>query len=1505
MSSPVCFELGCLALLLSAAGMCSTACAQEAAESEAAENALLRGCLFAYYPSAGEARVGIDFDRSRVRLPGAVAFGQGVEHASVSIVKRGSDKTLATAPLGVRAGKSRVVSIDLPDLNGHYEARYTLRGAHGTREFVVTFERLTYPWEGNSLGVTDEVYPPFEPVEADQDGTVKIVGRTYRLDGLGMPKQIEATGIALLHGPTVVRYRLTSGEEGVIESGPPTLQSANRAGAIYTGQGLSSVAEIRSRATVEFDGMVKVEWTFAPGRQSVEIERMWLEIPMRRETATLMHNITDGNRVHHAGATPEGDGVVWTSSQARRHAQWQNTFNCYLWLGQGARGLAWFGENDRGWLTEKGGSKAPIQQVVRDGDAIRLEVSLVNTPARIEREHQVVFGIQASPTKPRVKGWRAQYPPPAGMSGPVNPWGGIQCAAKWPYRDRWEVVDQINLGKHTGSVDQQWFKDFAKAHNAPLVHGRVDWVERTLYIAKREARLPKDYPTFTYFEEMRASPIRPEWQTFQDEWGVIPFTARQWPTEDVMRHGFNASPNVAISFQPSYQDYGLYYANEWLKRGVGLYWDNTYPQPAYKPFNTAAYTTDDGATQPAMSLFNQRAYQKRIWNLLQAHRKTSPVPLEWSVHMTSTLLLPLHTFATVQLDHEFNLAAPVPPDCIRTTMTGLQCGNLPHALFELSGKVNPKTKPLSGKHRRRIEWGMRRVHEIVPGPGFADTGGPLEAPFRSFGYGREDIEVHHYWDDGLALTVDQDDVKWITLYDPKADRGLVVLSSWDHNEKQAGVVLGDRFTSTQYAFLDAETGVSLGQGGRGIKISLPPPYGTRVVLAVPAGEKHGITWSLRTPKQVAADMARPDQPNAEPVKGPAPSAAPEDVMRDVDPGRILFADDFSNGLSAEWTQSRGVEVVQDGADAEGHNRFARITQPGVSLQSPPIRRRSAKQAAENAEAMEAWGDYALRFRFRVGSFVEDTDSSSPLATFFQLVWRHQPTLENAGVRQTAYIQLWRENRAWRLAGPYVAWNGRNESFALKDQIAKHPQVGQVDTDWHEVEVRVVGDRTQIRLDDQVMFDGREERKSNGGFAITSLWDARATPEYLDIDDVVAWRIHDVLASGESPSILAAYTPRPPALDGILDDAAWRQAGALGAAQPHWRHWRGHVGTGDPLRFGRRSWTAYDQDYFYIAMEAEADDPLQLRSSDGNVFEGDCFEAHLRADAEHYVHVGIDVIGQTAEGGMSNVGPLHQVKSYAVVTDRGWVAELAIPWHLFGGKPATPSAWRVNLTGNMAYQGNGKWVPVTATPNCYSVRDAGPGLTLLGETKPTVSAARVDQPIQLDGKLGEAAWALASPGRITGGFVRLDGKPLSRLRTAMLAYNDKHLYIAMRARVDKAESVSTGAHDPDLSDNIRLDFKNQAMGADAAGEALPMILPYQIPFQSKSHIEDGHWTIEMAIPWEHLDGKPEPGSSIPFNIAGHDSVEGPVSWQPLKDFRDLAGFGRLVIGRQAGIDIGQD
>ncbi|MCF7854945.1 MAG: LamG domain-containing protein, partial [Candidatus Pacebacteria bacterium] len=174
----------------------------------------------------------------------------------------------------------------------------------------VAFLAADFAWENNRLGVTDEVFPPFEPVRTDGD-TASVVLRDYRMNGFGLWDSVVSQGRELLNGPVRLHYRTVEGAEGtwIFENGSFVATAPHRAE--YRARATSPAVNVDTVSEIEMDGMMKVTLRLSPGAERHKIEHLWLDVPLKASEATLMHEDVGTLRQNYSGFVPHGDGTVW------------------------------------------------------------------------------------------------------------------------------------------------------------------------------------------------------------------------------------------------------------------------------------------------------------------------------------------------------------------------------------------------------------------------------------------------------------------------------------------------------------------------------------------------------------------------------------------------------------------------------------------------------------------------------------------------------------------------------------------------------------------------------------------------------------------------------------------------------------------------------------------------------------------------------------------------------------------------------------------------------------------------------------------------------------------------------------------------------------------------------------------------------------------------------------------------------------------------------------------
>ena len=507
-----------------------------------------------------------------------------------------------------------------------------------------------------------------------------------------------------------------------------------------------------------------------------------------------------------------------------------------------------------------------VQSIERKGHVLYLHVCLVNVPGEMTAARHITFGLQASPTRPMAVDWRQSYRMSC-MSGPDRCWGGYICADKYPPGANFALVDLMKNLRATGQMNNAQLgllaRDRPEPWKSPNGMGGP-WLDSNLRFfldMVRRAQAPigptgQAYPvTFddrylnnvllTYFEEHYSDVSTDEWQVFQDEWrNEAPLGQRDQLTERMQPR--NQAP-YQQDFLKSYEDFCLYYGNEWMKRGVGLYFDNVMPFTERNPRTSDAFVDERGVLHPASPIWEQRRYYQRVWMRMMelTAQKVPPFPLGISQHETNTRILPFNTWNDTSLDlewswdHRDNVGRtadgkelrPFPAGLLLAETAGRQTGSIPNALYAVTG-IGRDPKNLS-LQVARCEWGMRAVHEIpIIGP-FTEyvSSRVLEKIRDDFGYRSPAIQVFNYWDDVPAVTVAPEDVKWLVLANPQTRGLLIVLQSWNSGSIDARVTLDPNrigFVPGPAAG-DAENDAPVAFDGRQFQIPLAGPFGTRVL----------------------------------------------------------------------------------------------------------------------------------------------------------------------------------------------------------------------------------------------------------------------------------------------------------------------------------------------------------------------------------------------------------------------------------------------------------------------------------------------------------------------------------------------------------------------------------------------------------------------------------------------------------------------------------------------------
>jgi len=744
---------------------------------------------FAYYPYRNRMRILADVSN----LPEDAKL----EKLTCVIRPSGRGRPVKSVVLDRFENGRQELAFALPHLDGHYEIAVTAHGQNVPKgELVKEFDRSVYEWEHKGLGTSARVYPPFTPIKV-QGKKVSTVLREHTMNGFGLWDQVAAAGKALLAAPMRLVAEGAAVRPGALNF---TEQLPNRAVAKASSGGGGIPWE--ARCTWDYDGLMRVDLSLlpAPGRT---VNALRMEIPLKDEMAPMIHAMGDGIRNTVYARVPKGQGVVWDSSKVQAN-DFPRNFCSYIYVGSPNRGLAWFCENDKGWAWDLA---KPNLDLVRKGAQLILRVHFINKPTTIREPRTITFGLLAAPVKPRVGNWRYAWHREGYtlLGTDINWFARGNCGSVYPAAKDLYLWQMLKRGNREKLSDDEI--------NKVIEHGRKyfeaygpEHVERFERHVRHNLR--SRYGKKMVFYYNRASyQLADEFQTFQDEWCLSDFRT--------VGKGKGVG-EIKIVPSQSYIDHALWwYGKSFDVAGnQGVYWDNYYFVGSYNTEMTAAYKRDDGSIVPSNGLWGLRELVKRTFVYMN-ERGMRPITM---VHMTSTNILPLYSFATVQYDWEWKYSEGdvqyrFPREYIMLVSTGELAGTWPVLLGDHGKLANdPWTQRTFAAVCLVHEldcWGRRDVWE----PLFKHVHRLVETP---------GVEVYRYWDERpQPIVADSPDLPTI-VYSLRGKEAIFAVTSYAEKDLETTITIAPKPLGFEqgYRLLDAETGEPVPAENNKLKLTI-------------------------------------------------------------------------------------------------------------------------------------------------------------------------------------------------------------------------------------------------------------------------------------------------------------------------------------------------------------------------------------------------------------------------------------------------------------------------------------------------------------------------------------------------------------------------------------------------------------------------------------------------------------------------------------------------------------
>ncbi|MFH0795444.1 MAG: glycoside hydrolase domain-containing protein [Candidatus Omnitrophota bacterium] len=466
------------------------------------------------HPLYGQRKIVVDFDFKKSGID-----SDAVGEIELTLISSGTSKVIEhqeLKPIPLSKPRQFMAAFTMQDSPaGIYRLKAIAKdsggfqlGEESVKEFTWWPKELEkFTWLNSKEGITEEVLPPWTPVEIEQKGrdlTVKVWGRAYHFsDNSLFPAKIETRGSSILAGPIDIIAKV-DGKVVSFEWNSPKIKKQTPGIISFTREALSGGLSLSGEVQIEYDGMIRIDCKVTPKRV-LKLEELTLEIPLLAEYAKYIYTPGFEGRV---GFTPKD---IWVTS-----------FVPMIWLGDEERGLEWFCESEKDWYNIKVTRNI---EVLPQRDVVKLRLHLVDKPIHLKPGNRIThplgipimqpkdevvelsytFGLQATPVKPVIKDvWDYRF-------AHLNQ-GRFGTGMTRGSGDRFNVPKSVlDYGFKTFALHEQWTDAFGST-STPYVeelkklvkdcHERGSQV--LLYLAASLSDLEPEWPLFK--EECPAMP---------------------------------------------------------------------------------------------------------------------------------------------------------------------------------------------------------------------------------------------------------------------------------------------------------------------------------------------------------------------------------------------------------------------------------------------------------------------------------------------------------------------------------------------------------------------------------------------------------------------------------------------------------------------------------------------------------------------------------------------------------------------------------------------------------------------------------------------------------------------------------------------------------------------------------------------------------------------------------------------------------------------------------------
>lgn len=335
----------------------------------------------AHYPSAGVFKAMVDAGRLRTTPLKDLAL-------SVTMLDAQNKPVLPPRRMAPMPAYACEAELNVEPLKpGKYLARCVIEDkGKQVAEKLLAFEKLPPPeWLNNTLGLTGKVPKPFTPLRRNGD-TLACWGREYRYDGKLFPTQILSQKGELLKAPIELVLTDHAGRQFSSAAVPAQAKWGKATDFRIEYERSCQLGKVPVTAFfwIECDGFLWNTLKLPASKQA--IAKLVVRVPMTKEWSEYI-NPYDYSTVTTGKLKAEG----WKGGGQP------------LWLGNGTGGFQFTCETLAPCKLKA--ETTPLRVIPAERENV-LELTLIDTPTKLDKPFTVSWGWVATPTRPKTPGYR-------------------------------------------------------------------------------------------------------------------------------------------------------------------------------------------------------------------------------------------------------------------------------------------------------------------------------------------------------------------------------------------------------------------------------------------------------------------------------------------------------------------------------------------------------------------------------------------------------------------------------------------------------------------------------------------------------------------------------------------------------------------------------------------------------------------------------------------------------------------------------------------------------------------------------------------------------------------------------------------------------------------------------------------------------------------------------------------------------------------------------------------